>query len=246
MSAQFEWILFDADETLFRFDSFSGLKLMLSRHNVDFTKEDFEDYEAVNKPLWVEYQAGRITPQELQQRRFDHWSKRLGVPSLELNHQYMQAMAEICHPLDGAVELLHFLSGKVKMGIITNGFSELQEARLAKTGLTHFFEFMIISEKFGVAKPDRRIFDHALELAGNPAREKVLMVGDNLGSDILGGLNADLQTCWFNPQNKSLPSVAADAARGDAAAEPVKYKTVIQPHYTMTSLLEIKQFFPQV
>ena len=63
---KYSWVLFDADETLFRFDAFQGLKLMFSRFNVDFTDQDYAEYQAVNQPLWVDYQDGRINAQQLQ------------------------------------------------------------------------------------------------------------------------------------------------------------------------------------
>lgn len=77
---KWDWIFFDADETLFTFDSFSGLQRMFLDYSVTFTAEDFQDYQAVNKPLWVDYQNGAITSLQLQHQRFDSWAERLNVP----------------------------------------------------------------------------------------------------------------------------------------------------------------------
>ena len=73
---KWDWIFFDADETLFTFDSFSGLQRMFLDYSVTFTAEDFQDYQAVNKPLWVDYQNGAITSLQLQHQRFDSWAER--------------------------------------------------------------------------------------------------------------------------------------------------------------------------
>lgn len=73
---KYSWILFDADETLFRFDAYQGLRLMFSRFNIDFSVEDYQIYEAVNQPLWVDYQEGRITSRQLQEVRFESWARR--------------------------------------------------------------------------------------------------------------------------------------------------------------------------
>ncbi len=73
---QYQWILFDADETLFHFDAFAGLKLMFSRFDIDFTLTDFEIYQRVNKPLWVDYQDGVINAAQLQTKRFIEWGRR--------------------------------------------------------------------------------------------------------------------------------------------------------------------------
>lgn len=201
----YEWILFDADETLFHFDAFSGLKLMFLNFNVDFTEQHYQEYQLINKLLWLDYQNNKITAKELQRRRFDVWSERVNAPPENLNSAFLLAMAEICSPLNGAVSLLEALKGKVKLGIVTNGFTELQQKRLERTGLKHYFEFIVISEQVGIAKPHAGIFDYALSLMGNPKRERVLMVGDNPDSDILGGMNVGFHTCWLNADNRELP-----------------------------------------
>ncbi len=191
---KWDWIFFDADETLFTFDSFGGLQRMFLDYSVTFTAEDFQDYQAVNKPLWVDYQNGAITALQLQHQRFDVWAERLKVSPGALNEAFLNAMADICAPLPGAVSLLNALKGKVKLGIITNGFTALQQIRLERTGLRDHFDALVISEEVGVPKPDPRIFDYALAQAGNPDRDRVLMVGDTAESDILGGMKAGLST----------------------------------------------------
>lgn len=113
---KWDWIFFDADETLFTFDSFGGLQRMFLDYSVTFTAEDFQDYQAVNKPLWVDYQNGAITALQLQHQRFDVWAERLNVSPGVLNEAFLNAMADICAPLPGAVSLLDSLKGKVKLG----------------------------------------------------------------------------------------------------------------------------------
>ena len=95
---------------------------------------------------------------------------------------------------------------------------------LERTGLKEHFDLLVISEQVGMAKPQPGIFDHALALIGNPDRDRVLMVGDNVDSDILGGLNAGLHTCWLNTQNKPVPEG-------------------IKPHYQVASLTELELLF---
>ena len=200
-----DWILFDADETLFTFDAFGGLQRMFLDYSVTFTAEDFQDYQAINKPLWVDYQNGAISALQLQHQRFEGWSERLSVPAGDLNAAFLNAMAEICVPLPGAVSLLNALKDKVKIGIITNGFTALQQIRLERTGLRDYFDLLVISEQVGVAKPDRKIFDYTFEQMGQPPRDRVMMVGDTAESDILGGMNAGIATCWLNAHGRSLP-----------------------------------------
>lgn len=218
---QYDWILFDADETLFHFDSRRGLTLMLERKGMELTDEAFQAYQKVNHPLWVAYQNGDITADELKHTRFVDWAEKLATTPAELNRSYMQAMADICSLLPGAQALIDALKGKVRMGIITNGFADLQMVRLERTGLAPHFEHIIISEEVGIAKPDPRIFAHALEKMGNPDKKRVLMVGDNPQSDILGGLNIGVETCWLNLHGADTPQD-------------------IQPHYQVSSLDELQ------
>lgn len=89
----------------------------------------------MNKPLWVDYQNGAITSLQLQHARFQSWAERLNVAPGLLNDAFISAMAEICSPLPGAVSLLNAIRGQAKIGIITNGFTALQQTRLERTGL---------------------------------------------------------------------------------------------------------------
>ncbi|MBU2896193.1 pyrimidine 5'-nucleotidase [Vibrio hepatarius] len=218
---KYDWVLFDADETLFHFDAFKGMQLMFLRKGVEFTQEDYNQYQEKNKPLWVSYQNGAIDAHELKHIRFYHWAEKLGTTTTELNSAFLAAMGDICTLLPGAKELVSTLAEKAKLGIITNGFTELQSIRLERTGMSGFFEQIIISEQVGAAKPDKKIFNYALKKMNYPIKNKILMVGDTLHSDILGGINFGIDTCWLNRYN----AVIQDG---------------IEPTYTVTSLPEIK------
>ncbi|PKF77498.1 noncanonical pyrimidine nucleotidase, YjjG family [Vibrio sp. vnigr-6D03] len=202
---KYSWVLFDADETLFSFDAYQGLQTMFSRLSVEFSREDFDEYQLVNKPLWVKYQDGEISAQQLQEDRFVAWGERLNVHPSELNRLFLDAMADICKPLPFVVEALEKISKHARLGIITNGFTQLQSIRLERTGLSHFFDHVIISEEVGTAKPDVAIFNVAIEKMGFPDKKQVLMVGDNPHSDVLGGLNAGIETCWLNVDEAPTP-----------------------------------------
>lgn len=217
---KYQWILFDADETLFSFNSYDGLKPMLARYGIDFTPQEYEAFQAVNQPLWVAYQNKEITAQELQTIRFTELSKRTGQEPLALNHELMQEMALVSKPLENTLEMLSELQGKVKMGIITNGFKALQQKRLDNTATTPFFEMVVVSEEVGVAKPDRAIFEFAFNLMSPVDKTTVLMVGDTLASDVLGANLSGIDSCWFNPHHK-------------------ENTTDIRPTYEIHSMLEL-------
>lgn len=198
---RYNWVLFDADETLFSFNSYLGLTAMLKRYGIDFSREDYDAFQAVNKLLWVAYQNNEITAQDIQMRRFAKLAEQTGVDQIKLNQELMAEMAKVSKPLDGVMEMLEALHPKVKMGIITNGFTELQQQRLQNTQTEKFFDIVVVSEQIGVAKPDRKVFDYAFSQMDDLDKTKILMVGDTLASDILGGYNSGIDTCWFNHAN---------------------------------------------
>lgn len=217
---KYQWILFDADETLFSFHSYLGLKSMLKRYGLEFNEQDYEAFQAVNQPLWVAYQNKEINAEALQRIRFESLAQKTGQDPLVLNRELMDEMAHVSQPLEGVREMLASLHGKVKMGIITNGFNALQQKRLENTQTAGFFDLLVVSETVGVAKPDRQIFDYAFSQMGEIERSKVLMVGDTLASDILGGNLAGIDTCWFNPKG-------------------LANETAIQPTYEIRSMAEL-------
>lgn len=203
---KYEWILFDADETLFHFDAKAGLQHMFAQHDIHFNDDHFLEYKQVNDQLWVDYQNNQVTVDELKSQRFTKWAEHLSISPHTLNSQFLEAMAQICQPLEGVITLLDTLSCKAKLAIITNGFTELQQIRLQNTGLEQHFSAIITSEEVGVAKPDRAIFDYALAHIQHTDRESVLMVGDNPHSDILGANQAGIDSCWLNAKKHPLPN----------------------------------------
>ena len=217
---QYTHILFDADETLFSFNAYLGLKTMLLNYGVEFSEQDYQSYKDDNAALWVQYQNGEINAETLQVTRFTKLAEELNVNPQELNDAFLDAMAEICQPLLGAKVLLESLHGKVKLGIITNGFNKLQQKRLAHTGFADYFEALIISEQIGKAKPAPEPFAAALAKLGNPDKSKVLMVGDTLESDVLGANRFGIDSCWLQHSD-------------------VEGTKDIEPTYTVSSLYEL-------
>lgn len=203
---KYQWVLFDADDTLFHFDDKAGLQHMFQQYDVDFSDQDYLDYKAINSQAWVDYQNGDISADILKTRRFMKWSEQLSVQPQQLNSHFLTSMAQICKPIAGVEDVLNKLVGKVKMVIITNGFTELQKIRLENTGFTDFFSAVVTSEQVGVAKPHKGIFDFTLNHIKHQDKSSVLMVGDNVHSDILGANQAGIDGCWLNSKEEVSPS----------------------------------------
>ena len=116
-----------------------------------------------------------------------------------LGPAYLQHLGQYGDSLPQTDETLAALHGRVRMVLVTNGLRQVQASRLAKATITRYLHAVVISGEEGVAKPQPRVFEVALERAGNPPSDRVLMVGDSLTADIAGGNGVGIDTCWFNP-----------------------------------------------
>jgi 5'-nucleotidase len=217
----YDWILFDADNTLFHFNDKLGIETLFTNLNIKFNDIDYQHYKKINLALWESFERGEIDATTIKTERFKPWEKISGMSSLELNNLFLAIMTEVCQPTKGAVELINTLHNRVKLGIITNGFIDLQQARLTKHNLNHQFNFVLTSEETNKAKPNPAIFNHAFNIMGQPDKQRVLIVGDNPHSDILGGQKYGIHTCWLNSYNTKTPEQ-------------------VSPHYHIRELTELQ------
>lgn len=199
----YKWILFDADGTLFDYDraEATALQRTFEQMGQEFEPGYVEAYRRINGRIWLEFEQGRISQERLRTFRFEQLFEAVG---LELSPEsfsprYLQNLALGTDLIDGAQEVVQALHGCFGLMLITNGLQEVQRPRFARSALHGYFHGLVISEEVGVAKPDPRIFDVAFQGMGNPGREEVLMVGDSLTSDMRGGVDYGIDTCWFNP-----------------------------------------------
>lgn len=200
---KYQWLLFDADETLFNFQQAeeNALKWTLAHFNITFTPEYIPLYAKFNQRVWKEFERGEVSSQELRVKRFRLFFEELGMDGdmPAISQLYLQNLALGIDLVEGAEEVINTLKKQHHLAIVTNGIKEVQRSRLERSVLRNSFEHLFISEEIGAAKPSPAFFDHVFESTGQPARETVLIIGDSLSSDIKGGLNYGIDTCWFNP-----------------------------------------------
>ncbi len=199
----YDWIFFDADGTLFDYDAAQAAALEggFEVCGLAYKPGIGRIYSEINHRIWREFELGAISQKELKTVRFDRLFDAVGLSanSAEFSGHYLEILGAQTALLDGAEELVRTLTGKARMLLITNGLAEVQVPRFAASSIRDCFAEIVISGEIGLAKPDPAIFEYAFERIDRPAKERVLMIGDNLGSDILGGANYGLDTCWFNP-----------------------------------------------
>jgi YjjG family noncanonical pyrimidine nucleotidase len=209
MDERYQWLLFDADGTLFDYDraEASALEEAFRQFGVPFNSDGLAAYRRINQQLWRAWEQGQITPDVLAVRRFERLFEEIRVSvSPELfSMAYTECLATCSELNDGAYEVLQALHGKYRLAILTNGLKAVQRPRLARSVIRDYIAALIISEEVGAAKPDRAIFDAAIARMGYPPRSAVLMIGDSLTADIQGAIHYGLDTCWYNPARQPRP-----------------------------------------
>jgi len=203
----YQWLLFDADNTLFDYDKAEAAALANSfaDFSLDFTETHAAQYQRINAQIWHDYEQGLISQQTLRTERFRRLFDAVGLTadSTAFSERYLTHLSEGAFLMDGAEALIQQLHGRYHLAIITNGIAAVQRPRMARSPIQPFVEAFIISEEVGTAKPDPAIFDVAFAQMGRPDKTAVLIIGDSLSSDMQGGLNYGIDTCWYNPHGQS-------------------------------------------
>jgi putative hydrolase of the HAD superfamily len=212
---EYRHIFFDLDHTIWDFDKNAEETLYelfdiykLSEIGLPAAEVFIETYTRNNHQLWAEYHTGKITKEALRKTRFKKTFLDLGLHPdlipLSFEEDYVQLCPTKTNLFPHAHETLQYLQSKYTLHLISNGFKESSELKIGNTNIGGYFQHIIISEIVGVNKPDKAIFEHALNLASAEKNES-LMIGDSLEADVYGALNFGIDAIYFNPFNAPKP-----------------------------------------
>ncbi len=201
-----KYLFFDLDDTLLDFHKAEAwaLRQALRRSGVEPTDAIAARYSEINQSQWELLEEQKITRQQVLVRRFQLLFQELGVnASCEKTQKCYENMLAKGHDfMPGAQELLETLKGKYEMYLVSNGTAMVQDARLRDSGIEQYFKGIFISERVGVDKPQEEFFDRSFAAIPVFDPGQAMIIGDSLTSDIRGGNNAGIQTCWYNPKHK--------------------------------------------
>ena len=208
---QYKSLFIDLDDTVYDFSAASresfkeSYDLLHYERYFNSFEQYMEIYEPYNLELWRIYGEGKITKAELNRRRYLHPLETVGVndPQLaeEFCHNALGLIPTKDKLIDGAIELLEYLRPKYCMYILSNGFKELQSHKMRTAGIDRYFDGLILSEDIGVNKPNRELYDYALQKSGSTVEESI-MIGDMFDTDIAGAANIGMHQIYFNPKGK--------------------------------------------
>lgn len=224
-------ILFDIDNTLLSFDEYvkDSMRCGFEKFNIGTYQEQmFSVFKEINTGLWERIETGEISFAELQKKRWNMIFERLGISAdgVAFERYFRERLFESAIPERGAMDLLKYLHGKYILCVASNGPYLQQVNRLRISGMLPYFSDLFISEEIGSSKPSEAFFHACINRLNSKKEQKlepceIMIIGDSLSSDMAGGIQFGMQTCFYNPSQKPIPSE-------------------MKLHYSVSSLKEIE------
>ena len=201
---QYRFLFLDLDNTILDFDAAEQVAIRKAFRDVGLTPTDalIARYCEINRAQWEAFERGELDRDEVLVRRFALLFQELGVAidPAEAERRYRGYLGIGHYFIPHAQELLEALAPSYQLYIASNGVADTQESRMASAGIEPYFQGIFISETTGHHKPEKAYFDYCFAQIPDFDPAAALMIGDTLSSDILGGIRAGIDTCWFNPK----------------------------------------------
>lgn len=207
---KFDILLWDLDGTVndFLVTENYAIKKGFKRLNLGkCTDEMVNRYSKINISYWEKLERGEMSKKDILTERFKEFFREYNIPeefAETFNDNYQIDLGDKLVFIDGALEVLQKIKsdGKIRQFVVTNGLVANQKRKLEGPELSPIFEYAFISDEVGFEKPTIEFFNKVFEKIGNVPKNRFLIIGDSLTSDIRGGNNAGIKTCWFNPSGK--------------------------------------------
>lgn len=221
----YDIVLWDVDETLldFKYSERLALKNAFEVFGMSVSDQVIRRYSEINDWFWKRLEKGEVTRNFLLKKRFSVLFAEMhlsGIPVEKFEKVYRSGLGIYVKCNEDAEIVLASLHGKVKQFLVTNGVGETQRIKIHNSGIGKYVDDVFISEEMGADKPGKLFFTRCFEKIGEVDPDRVLIVGDSLSSDIPGGRNAGIHTCWYRNNGQ-------------------ENHTDIQPDYTINSLKEV-------
>ena len=210
-----EFLFLDLDDTILDFHKAERIAISKTfrQFGIEPTEEVLQRYKAINIAHWQMLERGELTRGQVLLRRFEALFEEYGMncDAVAVAQSYEDNLSIGHFFLPGAEEAVDRLSKKYRLFLASNGTAKVQAGRMTSANLYRFFEKVFVSEEMGHNKPTKMYFDLAFSQIPDFDPAKAMIVGDSLTSDIKGGINAGIRTCWVNPNAlPGDPAIPAD------------------------------------
>ena len=205
----FTTILWDVDGTLldFRAAEKAAVQALFREFSLgECTDEMVRRYSQINEVFWQRLERNELTKPQILVGRFEQFFSEIGISAAlapAFNDRYQLALGDTIVFRDDSLNIVRSLRGRVKQYAVTNGTVTAQNKKLTASGLKDLLDGAFLSEGVGAEKPNMAFFDAVFDAIRPTDLSKVLIIGDSLTSDIRGGNNAGIRTCWYNPDHLS-------------------------------------------
>ena len=209
-----EFLFLDLDDTILDFHKaeYVALGKTFLQLGIEPTEEVRARYSRINKAHWERLERGELTREQVLVQRFEVLFREFGieVDGEACARSYERNLGIGHWFLPGAEEAVMELHKRYRLFLASNGTASVQQGRMTSANLYRWFEKVFVSQEIGYNKPSKAYFDCCFAQIPGFSREKAMIVGDSLSSDILGGINAGITTCWVNPEHKSCGDIRPD------------------------------------
>lgn len=196
-------LFLDMDNTILDFSASEryAIRQLFVNYGLPCGDKAVKAYSRINDSYWKKFERGELEKSEIVIARFKDTLALFGEERdfARMNDDYFQLLSQCYFKTDGAIEVLSYLkSAGYLLYATTNGVSRTQHNRISGAGIKDFFNGIFVSEDAGFQKPDKRYFDYVIKNCDEKDTSKILVIGDSMTSDIKGGINTGLDTCWYN------------------------------------------------
>lgn len=225
--AKYKYLLWDIDGTILNFEvaERAAIRSLFDKFNLGTCSDEMlMCYSQINKRYWQLMESGKIKKDKMLVERFIEFFSNKGINAdiaAEFNKEYQIALCDTIVFNDDAIDIIKHQKKICKIIIVTNGTKVVQEKKLESSGLNDIVDNVFISELVGFEKPNVKFFEKVISEAGIKDLKEALIIGDSLTSDIQGGYNIGIDTCWYNPKNE-------------------ENETLLKPTYIITNLHELE------
>lgn len=225
--AKYKYLLWDVDGTILNFElaERAAIRSLFDRFKLGYCSDEMlMYYSQINKRYWQLMESGKIKKDKMLVERFVEFFSYKGINAdiaAEFNKEYQIALCDTIVFNDDAIDIIKHQKKTCKIIIVTNGTEVVQEKKLERSGLNDIVDNVFISELVGFEKPNIKFFEKVILEVGIKDLKEALIIGDSLTSDIQGGHNIGIDTCWYNPKNE-------------------ENTTLLSPTYTIRNLHELE------